>query len=134
MVPVPILNALPLRPPVMRKMGYEEGKGLGREGTGIVHAFSAEHTAPGAAKPGKKSSGWVQAKTAQGRLVNLNENEKEKQDKEKYGEPSRIVCLGNVVGGPHEVDDDLSGEVAQECSGYGWVSLNEGTADRLEPD
>ncbi len=103
----------------MRKMGYEEGKGLGVDGSGIKHALSAEHSNPVVNKNTGKPGRWTQAKNAQGKLVNLNENEKERADRERYGEPSRIVCLSNVVARPEEVDDDLSKEMGEECNNYG---------------
>jgi len=103
---------------MMRKMGYQAGQGLGVDGSGIKHALSAEHTKPIVSK---KGSSWTQSKTAQGKLVDLNENERAKADMERYGEPSRIICLRNVVGSPAEVDDDLPGEMADECNNYGVV-------------
>jgi splicing factor 45 len=120
-------------PTVMRKMGYLAGQGLGVDGSGIKHALSAEHTNPVVSK---KGSGWTQAKTAQGKLVNLNENERAKADKERFGEPSRIVCLRNVVGSPAEVDDDLPGEMADECNNYGCgfiIGSSSNAARRTKP-
>lgn len=65
-----------------------------------------------------------------GRLVNLNENEQRKADLERYGEPSEVVCLRNVVAGAHEVDSGLADEIAEECNKNGCVA-NDREEDRM---
>lgn len=116
----------------MRKWGHQEGTGLGSRGDGIVHALSAEHAkGPGAgSKQNDSKRGWVHSTSAMGRLVNLNENEQRKADTERYGEPSEVVCLRNVVAGTHEIDDSLADEIAEECNKNGCVS---GRSQEMEP-
>lgn len=109
----------------MRKWGHQEGTGLGSRGDGIVHALSAEHAkASGSSKQNDGKRGWVHSTSAMGRLVNLNENEQRKADLERYGDPSEVVCLRNVVAGPHEVDGGLADEIAEECNKNGCVTEN----------
>lgn len=100
----------------MRKMGHKTGQGLGKDNSGIIHAFSAEHVNPTSSKSNKK---WVQASSSKGRLVNMNEDTKLRAERERYGEPSSVICLVNVVGDVGEVDDELSAEIGEECAKNG---------------
>jgi splicing factor 45 len=102
--------------PVMKKWGHQEGQGLGRQGDGIVHALAAENIDP---TKKKSKGGWVQASSSKGKLINTNEDIKKKEEKEKYGEPSQVVCLSNLVAGPDEVDDDLQADIGEECGKNG---------------
>ncbi|WVQ80643.1 hypothetical protein IAT38_002748 [Cryptococcus sp. DSM 104549] len=124
---------------MMRKWGHKEGTGLGADGSGIVHALSAEHTLPTpTSKPGQplskralakqkaaaanlKNHKWVQAPNARGRIVDASAEERAKEEREKKGEASRVVCLRRLVGGVEDVDEELAGEIGEECSKYGIV-------------
>ncbi|KAK4684536.1 splicing factor 45, partial [Tremellales sp. Uapishka_1] len=138
--PAEIIEGETFSQKMFRQWGHKEGTGLGVDGKGIVHALSTEHVAPAAkladpnvplskralakqkaAAANAKNRKWVQAPSARGRIVNLNENEKVKEDKERFGENSRIVCLVGMVGSPDEVDEELSDEIGTECSNYGIV-------------
>lgn len=121
----------------MQKWGHKEGTGLGARGEGIVHALAAEHleaapkdpatmskrqlakqkAAAANAKANKKK--WVQNPNTRGRIVNANEDERSKSEKEKYGEPSRVVCLVGLVGSMEDIDEDLAEEIGEECSKHG---------------
>lgn len=105
----------------MRRWGHQEGSGLGTDGSGIVHALSAEHAnAPKATKRNKFKPGkWVQAPNAMGKIVNLNDNERARIERETKGESSRVVCLVGVVDGPDAVDDELGDEIGEECNNLG---------------
>ncbi|KAJ9124693.1 hypothetical protein QFC24_003060 [Naganishia onofrii] len=103
----------------MRKMGHVEGQGLGRAGGGIVHALGAEHADKGASK--KNKGGWVQSTSAKGRLVNLNEDAKKQEEKAKYGEPSRIVCLVNVLASIEEADTETMEDLGEKLKEHGIV-------------
>ena len=122
----------------MRRWGHKEGTGLGAHGTGIVHALAAEHVV-GPLKPidpsqpmskraiakqkaaaaNAKSRKWVQAPNARGKIVNTNEDERQREERDRLGEASRVVCLVGLVEGVEDVDEDLSDEIGEECSKWG---------------
>ncbi|KAJ9116443.1 hypothetical protein QFC22_004885 [Naganishia vaughanmartiniae] len=104
---------------MMRKMGHVEGQGLGRAGGGIVHALAAEHADKGANK--KNKGGWVQSTSAKGRLVNLNEDARKQEERAKYGEPSRIVCLINVLASIEEADTETMEDLGEKLKEHGIV-------------
>ena len=125
---------------VFRKWGHKEGAGLGADGSGIKHALTAEHVAKpvdpkqplskrqlakqkaAAANAKTKNRKWVMHSTNRGKIVNANEEEKRVEEQGKYGEASRIICLVGLVGGEDDIDEDLSEEIGEECSKYGYVS------------
>ncbi|GHJ90349.1 hypothetical protein NliqN6_6751 [Naganishia liquefaciens] len=113
---------------MMRKMGHVQGQGLGRSGDGIVHAFAAEHvtdnkgkkSAPTQGKPGG-GGGWTQSTSAKGRLVNLNENARQKEERARYGEPSRVVVLVNVMASVDEADQETMEDLGEKLKEHGIV-------------
>jgi hypothetical protein len=125
----------------MRRWGHKEGTGLGADGSGIKHALTAEHVAKpidpkqplskrqlakqkaAAANAKSKNRKWVMHSTNRGKIVNANEEEKRVEEQGKYGEASRIICLVGLVGGEDDIDEDLSEEIGEECSKYGYVLL-----------
>ncbi|EJU05475.1 hypothetical protein DACRYDRAFT_113580 [Dacryopinax primogenitus] len=99
---------------MMAKWGHKEGQGLGVSGAGIVHALSVEKV--GGAKKGKPEQG----RSGMGKIINVNEDVKLKEEVERWGEHSQVICLRNMVG-KEDVDADLQGEIAEECSKHGVV-------------
>ncbi|XP_075486887.1 LOW QUALITY PROTEIN: DNA-damage-repair/toleration protein 111 [Primulina tabacum] len=89
---------------MMAKMGWKEGQGLGKQEQGI--------TTPLVAKKTDKRAGVI---------VNASESSKKVMSVNFKGTPTRVVLLRNMVG-PGEVDDDLEGEVAEECAKFGIVT------------
>ncbi|GFQ08234.1 DNA-damage-repair/toleration protein drt111 chloroplastic [Phtheirospermum japonicum] len=89
---------------MMAKMGWKQGQGLGKQEQGI--------TTPLVAKKTDKRGGVI---------VNASESSKKVKSVSFNGTPTRVVLLRNMVG-PGEVDDDLEGEVAEECSKFGTVT------------
>ncbi|TIA92145.1 hypothetical protein E3P99_00745 [Wallemia hederae] len=87
----------------MAKQGWKQGEGLGAQKSGMTEALSLERTESG--------GGEIKSKE-EGRL--------DREAKELFGEPSKCIILRNMVK-LHEVDDDLSQEVADECNKNGIV-------------
>lgn len=97
----------------MAKWGHKEGQGLGADASGIVEpltvqrakaakAAQAKGQAPAAGGIGVKEG----AKTA--RIINKNEDNTEKL---RYGEPSSVVVLSNMVGLDDVEDEELRDEI-----------------------
>ena len=125
---------------MFRKWGHVEGTGLGARGEGMIHALAAEHVeAPpkpsdpsqplskrqiakqkaAAANAKNKNRKWVQHATSRGKIVNANEDERSKEEKDRSGEAGRVICLVGLVNSVDEVDEELSEEIGEECSKYG---------------
>ena len=93
---------------MMAKWGHKEGQGLGVDGAGIVNALSMEQVKA----KGKGKGPPAQANQGRGKIVNDNEDRLARENWLRFGDPSKVVVMTNMVG-PEDMDDDLEGEIGQ---------------------
>ncbi|KAI0303547.1 hypothetical protein B0F90DRAFT_1816335 [Multifurca ochricompacta] len=101
---------------LMAKWGHKEGQGLGADGGGIVHALSVEQIKAGKGTDGKGKN------YGRGRIIDAGAEARAKAETERFGEPSRVIVLTNMVGLEDASDPDLPADVGcDECSKNGTV-------------
>lgn len=111
---------------MMAKWGHKEGQGLGANATGIVQPLSVQK-AKSSAKfvQGKQQAGpaggiGVKEGTRVAKIVSNNED-RGKEERMRYGEPSPIIVLLNMVGLDDAEDDELRDEIG-ECALFPWTT------------
>ena len=91
----------------MAKWGHKEGQGLGTDGSGMIHALSVEQVKGVKGTDGKgKAMG-----SGRGRIIDAGAEARAKAEAERFGEPSRVIVLTNMVGLDDLNDPDLSADV-----------------------
>jgi len=91
---------------MMKKMGWKEGGGLGKEGQGITAPLMARKTDKNVAVIEQAPTKAVAPKPTPG--TNFNR------------QPTRVVMLTNMVG-KGEIDEDLADETKDEATKYGEI-------------
>jgi len=95
----------------MEKWGHREGQGLGSDGSGMLQALSVEQVKGGKGTDGKgKAMG-----SGRGRIIDAGADARAKAEAERFGEPSRVIVLTNMVGLEDVNDPDLPADVGS-CS------------------
>jgi splicing factor 45 len=88
---------------LMAKWGHKEGQGLGADGSGMVQALSVEQVKGVKGTDGKGKG--------RGRIVDAGADARAKAEAERFGEPSRVIVLTNMVGLDDVNDPDLPADV-----------------------
>lgn len=98
---------------MMKKMGWKEGSGLGKEGQGIATPLVLKKTdvATGTIVEGAKREAPAQQPASQPAA-------KQAKAPPAARPPTRVLLLNNLVGAG-DVDEDLEGETAEEAGKYG---------------
>jgi hypothetical protein len=92
---------------LMAKWGHKEGQGLGADGSGMIHALAVEQVKSGKGTDNKgKAMG-----SGRGRIIDASAEARAKAEAERFGEPSRVIVLTNMVGLEDVNDPDLSADV-----------------------
>ena len=100
----------------MAKWGHKAGQGLGVDASGIVEPLSVKkaHVPKGKQQSGTPAPvGGIGTKdgTKVAKIINKHEDERTREDRARYGEPSTVVVLSNMVGLEDADDEDLRDEI-----------------------
>ncbi|CAE7772270.1 RBM17 [Symbiodinium pilosum] len=96
---------------MMKKMGWKDGAGLGKEGQGMVNPLVMQKT-------DQKTGRIVEGTKREAAAPPPNQPDAKQVAEGKRGPPTRVLLLTNMVGAG-DVDEDLQEETAEEASKYG---------------
>lgn len=100
---------------MLKKMGWKEGEGLGKEGQGMSAPLVMQKTDTMTGKIVEGAKRPAPAQTASA----AQDAKKSKPGAQAFNRPpTRVLLLQNLVG-KGEVDEDLEGETAEEAGKYG---------------
>lgn len=108
---------------LMAKWGHTHGQGLGAEGNqGRSEAIVMEkvNTDP-PRRPEHYHHQQQDTRIAARGKFNASDDPRTQADLERYGRPSEVIYLSNVLSPGDEVDPDLPEDIASECNKYGIV-------------
>lgn len=101
---------------MMKKMGWKEGSGLGKDGQGMAAPLVMKKTD---ARAGVITEGQRRNEAPpQPQQASGQPPAKQARTEEVKRPPTKVLLLNNLVGAG-EVDEDLEGETAEEASKYG---------------
>jgi splicing factor 45 len=136
----------------MAKWGHKDGQGLGADGAGIVNALTVEQVSQSKSGKGKGTKAAknsvsqggpaIGAGSKMGKIVNNNDDAKAREDRQRFGDPSRVVVLMNMVGVEDMEDEDLREDIGNDMihntiwtHTYGGITGDEcsknGTVERV---
>lgn len=116
---------------LMAKWGHVAGQGLGAEGNqGRTEALVMEKVGGNDGAHKRRNfqrdewgetvaSGATNSSMARGRYV--GKDPRAEADLERYGQPSEVVLLQDMIASQEDIDDSLPEEISAECSRHGIV-------------
>lgn len=114
---------------LMMKQGWKKGEALGAEGNkGILDPILAQKVEMERTRLRNDQSGGgsgnghdSNSTGTRGTLVNALEDERRREYRQRYGEPSEVILLEDMIAGDEDIDDELPGEIGEECAKHGYV-------------
>lgn len=101
---------------LMARQGWQKGEALGAEGNkGILDPIVAEKVRQEKRKIPAHISG------NRGTIYNAQEDGRKREEVTRYGEPSEVLLLQDMLSSDDDIDDDLPQEIAGECGKHGYV-------------
>jgi splicing factor 45 len=108
----------------MAKWGHKDGQGLGASSSGMIEPLTVEKAKAAKAQKGPGAApspiGGIGSKEGSkvAKIVNKHEDERTREERMKFGEPSTVVVLSNMVGLEDADDDDLRDEIGTRSIQY----------------
>jgi len=98
----------------MAKWGHKAGQGLGADASGIVEPLTVQRAkaakAQGKNQPAAAGGIGVKEGAKVAKIINKHDDNSERA---RFGDPSRVVVLTNMVGLDDVEDEDLRDEIGE---------------------